>query len=143
MVINQKIIPPPPPRPPASNLSNVCSGRQLRQRPEKNYAENIKRNATSTNGNQTNNINNLNSTNSKAGCSFSLSSHTKLSCGGASSGSNNNNSNGNKNISMTELQSSVNIYFGATNRIANGEKFLVHGKRICPKGRVQYLMKWE
>lgn len=46
-------------------------------------------------------------------------------------------------ISLDELKSSVNIYFGAANRIAAGEKFVIKAKRIRPDGQTQYLIEWE
>ncbi|KAL3277192.1 hypothetical protein HHI36_012543 [Cryptolaemus montrouzieri] len=46
-------------------------------------------------------------------------------------------------ISMDELKSSVNIYFGAANRIAAGERFAVKAKRFSPTGKVEYLIEWE
>lgn len=46
-------------------------------------------------------------------------------------------------ISMDDLKSSVNMYFGAANRIASGEKFVVRAKRIGPNGQMQYLIEWE
>ncbi|OXU21540.1 hypothetical protein TSAR_004090 [Trichomalopsis sarcophagae] len=46
-------------------------------------------------------------------------------------------------ISMDDLKSSVNMYFGAANRIASGEKFMVRAKRSGPNGRAQYLIEWE
>ncbi|XP_012288737.1 polycomb protein Pcl [Orussus abietinus] len=46
-------------------------------------------------------------------------------------------------ISMDDLKSSVNIYFGAANRIAAGEKFVVRAKRLGPNGQTQYLIEWE
>ncbi|EFN76679.1 metal-response element-binding transcription factor 2 isoform X1 [Harpegnathos saltator] len=46
-------------------------------------------------------------------------------------------------ISLNELKSSVNIYFGAANRIAAGEKFVIKAKRIRPDGQTQYLIEWE
>lgn len=46
-------------------------------------------------------------------------------------------------ISMDDLKSSVNSYFGAATRIAAGERFNVRAKRIGPTGKMQYLIEWE
>lgn len=46
-------------------------------------------------------------------------------------------------IDMDDLKSSVNIYFGAANRIAAGERFIVKAKRVLPTGKLQYLMEWQ
>lgn len=108
------------------NMTNIVNnifnhGRRLRQRSEKNYAENSRRNSVSS-SNQINII-------SSNGSSFNLpGSPSKI------SGSD---------ISYTELQSSLFLYFGAANRISNGEKFYLRGRRLCPDGRYQYLVEWE
>ncbi|XP_044756485.1 PHD finger protein 19 isoform X2 [Coccinella septempunctata] len=46
-------------------------------------------------------------------------------------------------ISMDELKSSVNIYFGAANRIAAGERFTIKAKRYGPTGKLEYLIEWD
>nr|CAH7722633.1 unnamed protein product [Callosobruchus chinensis] len=46
-------------------------------------------------------------------------------------------------IDIDDLKSSVNIYFGAANRIAAGERFQVKAKRIGPMGKIDYLLEWE
>ncbi|XP_022906508.1 polycomb protein Pcl [Onthophagus taurus] len=46
-------------------------------------------------------------------------------------------------ISMDDLKSSVNSYFGAGTRIAAGERFNVKAKRIGPTGKMEYLIEWE
>ncbi|CAH1119083.1 unnamed protein product [Phaedon cochleariae] len=46
-------------------------------------------------------------------------------------------------IDIDDLKSSVNIYFGAANRIATGERFVVKAKRIGPTGKMDYLIEWE
>ncbi|KAG5896495.1 hypothetical protein JTB14_005872 [Gonioctena quinquepunctata] len=46
-------------------------------------------------------------------------------------------------INIDDLKSSVNIYFGAANRIATGERFVVKAKRIGPTGKMDYLLEWE
>ncbi|KAJ8985691.1 hypothetical protein NQ317_014340 [Molorchus minor] len=47
------------------------------------------------------------------------------------------------NIDMDDLKSSVNIYFGAANRISAGERFGVIAKRIGPTSKIEYLIEWE
>ncbi|XP_058809013.1 PHD finger protein 19 isoform X2 [Phymastichus coffea] len=46
-------------------------------------------------------------------------------------------------ISIDDLKSSVNVYFGAANRIASGENFTIKGKRLGPNGCPQYLIEWD
>lgn len=46
-------------------------------------------------------------------------------------------------ISMDDLKSSVNSYFGAANRIAAGERFTMKAKRIGEAGKVECLIEWE
>ncbi|KAL1506242.1 hypothetical protein ABEB36_005638 [Hypothenemus hampei] len=46
-------------------------------------------------------------------------------------------------IDMEDLKTSVNMYFGAANRIATGEKFNVRAKRVAPSGKVECLIEWE
>ncbi|XP_050508202.1 polycomb protein Pcl [Diabrotica virgifera virgifera] len=45
-------------------------------------------------------------------------------------------------INLDDLKSSVNIYFGAANRITAGERFAVRAKRIGPAGKIEYLIEW-
>ncbi|CAG9835571.1 unnamed protein product [Diabrotica balteata] len=45
-------------------------------------------------------------------------------------------------INLDDLKSSVNIYFGAANRITAGERFAVRAKRIGPNGKIEYLIEW-
>ncbi|XP_019762373.2 PHD finger protein 19 isoform X1 [Dendroctonus ponderosae] len=46
-------------------------------------------------------------------------------------------------IDMEDLKTSVNMYFGAVNRIAAGERFTVRAKRIGPTGKLECLIEWE
>eukprot|EP00095_Tigriopus_kingsejongensis_P010712 maker-scaffold179_size282488-snap-gene-1.22 protein:Tk10712 transcript:maker-scaffold179_size282488-snap-gene-1.22-mRNA-1 annotation:"metal-response element-binding transcription factor 2" len=44
---------------------------------------------------------------------------------------------------LTDLQASLNNYFGAENRINKGERFNVNARRLTMEGDVQYLIEWE
>lgn len=45
---------------------------------------------------------------------------------------------------LSDLHTSMNMYFsGVANRTANGERFVIKGKRVSLDGRVQYLIEWE
>lgn len=46
-------------------------------------------------------------------------------------------------ISIDDLKSSVNSYFGAANRIAAGERFAMKAKRIGVTGKAECLIEWE
>jgi hypothetical protein len=46
-------------------------------------------------------------------------------------------------LSLSDLQSSLQVYIGAGSRIASGEKFRVRGKRVSMDGRQTYLLEWE
>lgn len=46
--------------------------------------------------------------------------------------------------SAESQKSSTNLYLGSVDeRIAKGERFVIHGKRILSDGRQQYLIEWE
>lgn len=51
---------------------------------------------------------------------------------------------GNVTETLNDLHTSLNMYFGGVaNRIANGESFVIRGKRVSLDGRLQYLIEWE
>lgn len=46
-------------------------------------------------------------------------------------------------IDLEDLKTSVNMYFGAANRIAAGERFAVLARRVAPTGKMECLIEWE
>jgi polycomb-like protein 2 len=46
-------------------------------------------------------------------------------------------------VSMEDIKSSLNHYFGAANRIASGENFKVLAKRTLSCGKQQFLLEWD
>lgn len=44
---------------------------------------------------------------------------------------------------MNSPKKNINLYFGAKNRIENGEKFTIMAKRITFDGKEQYLVEWD
>ncbi|XP_055525487.1 polycomb protein Pcl [Wyeomyia smithii] len=101
-------------------------GRRLRQRQERNYAESSRRtsapSAVQVSGSLTTSL---------------PDSPVKNGSGSVSNGATTPTNNG------TDLQSSLNLYFGAAHRILSGEKFVIKGKRVSLSGKVQYLIEWE
>lgn len=111
---------------------NPAHGRRLRQRQERNYAESSRRTSAPT-----------------AGCPTTLTATGMLPVSPGKSGvpvgcgSSSTSSSANGGAGSTDLQSSLNLYFGAAHRILSGEKFVIKGKRVSLSGRVQYLIEWE
>lgn len=46
-------------------------------------------------------------------------------------------------VSIDDLKSSLNSYFGAATRIAAGERFSIKAKRVGVNGKVECLIEWE
>jgi hypothetical protein len=44
---------------------------------------------------------------------------------------------------MNSPKKNINLYFGAKNRVENGEKFTIMAKRITFDGKEQYLVEWD
>lgn len=107
---------------------NPAHGRRLRQRQERNYAESSRRTSAPTAGTPPAPVNGV------APVSPGKAGVPALPGCGSSSG---------KGGGGTDLQSSLNLYFGAAHRILSGEKFIIKGKRVSLSGRVQYLIEWE
>jgi hypothetical protein len=124
---NAPHIPPPPPSTISHRLTKTIYGRRLRQRQEKNYCD-TRRSST---GSAT-----QNGLSAPPGCSST--SNISLPCspnkgGGVPE----------EELSLSDLQSSLQVYIGAGSRIASGEKFRVRGKRVSMDGRQTYLLEWE
>lgn len=45
--------------------------------------------------------------------------------------------------SSADLKTLVHSYFGASNRIANGEDYTILCKRINPDGSEEFLIRWD
>ncbi|XP_053682718.1 polycomb protein Pcl [Sabethes cyaneus] len=102
-------------------------GRRLRQRQERNYAESSRRTSAPSSVQVSGSL-----TTSLPG------SPVKNGSGSASNGATSPTNNGGN-----DLQSSLNLYFGAAHRILSGEKFVIKGKRVSLSGKMQYLIEWE
>ncbi|XP_055371554.1 polycomb protein Pcl [Condylostylus longicornis] len=121
-----------------SNMSNVqnLKHRSLRKRDDKNYAENRRNSSSSANSAALTYNSSMNAANNNY--------NSNNTCNIISGESSRNNSfEQSTEDELSDLQSSVNMYFGAVERIRNGEKFIVRGKRTLTNGKIQYLMEWE
>lgn len=141
--------PPPPPPPPMQHVFRPeeaygIGGRRLRKRGDTNYAE-TRRHAANAAA-----IAATTSSSSSSGNAPSSSSNSTASLGvvvGATlnqiPGAGGSPVKGGAEVSLTELQSSLTMYFGAANRIANGERFAIKGRRVGVDGRNQFLIEWD
>lgn len=111
------------PQPPSKR--NFAHGRRLRQRQERNYNENGRRASFAAPSTST------------PGSSLPGS---PIKNGTAANGGDNGPS---SSVVGTDLQSSLNLYFGAAHRILSGERFVIKGRRVSVSGKVQYLIEWE
>lgn len=111
---------------------NPSHGRRLRQRQERNYAESSRRTSAPSS---------LTPALAVSGILPGSPGKTGVATLPGSSSSSSSSNSGAAN--STDLQSSLNLYFGAAHRILSGEKFVITGKRVSLSGRVQYLIEWE
>lgn len=111
-------------------------GRRLRKRGEKNYSDARRNSVQVANGSSSSSSSNCSTQAPQILSSKSLNIPGSPLKNGATVAAN-------QEVSLTELQTSLTMYFGAVNRISNGEHFTVRGKRHCPDGRTQYLIDWE
>ncbi|XP_055585633.1 polycomb protein Pcl [Uranotaenia lowii] len=105
---------------------NPAHGRRLRQRQERNYAENTRKPPTTTGNSQT-------PVNSLPGSPVKGAGVVAPTVGAVVAAPS----------SSTNLQTTLSHYFGAAHRIMSGEKFTIKGKRVSMSGQVQYLIEWE
>lgn len=105
-----------------TSVAVTTHGRRLRKRPEKISPQNSRRNSISSSS-SSNSYTGTNTTTAAAVAATSSQSQST--------------------VPLTDLKLSVNKYFGAANRIENGEQFTIRAKRRTPNGQVQYLIEWE
>lgn len=124
---------------PPQMLMNSVTGRRLRKRGEKNYSEtHLQRNSIASNANTK-----LNNSIVSLPSEISVVGSPNKNCDNTRSTHISNNSPNTSSNDVSELQTSLTMYFNAANRIANGENFVIRGKRINADGEVQYLIEWE
>lgn len=128
--------PPPPPPPPAQAVLRPeeaygIGGRRLRKRIDTNYSDKRRHpgNASMLPGCNTSESSSLNK----------VTTLQQIAGGGVGVSP----VKGGSDVSLTELQSSLTMYFGAANRIANGERFSIQGRRVGMDGRNQFLIEWD